>query len=160
AKTVHYNNQKRVLRALELYYQTGTTMSQQLINSKPPQSPYDAVVIGLAAKNRAFLYERINSRVEQMIKNGVLQEAEYVYQNKDSFVTAAQAIGYKEFFPYLEGKESLAVCTEQLKQASRKYAKRQLTWFNRVPNLHWVYIDDDELSPLQQVESIWEKESK
>ena len=80
---------------------------------------------------RAQLYARIDARVDAMLAHGLLEEARLVYANRDAYHTAAQAIGYKEFFPYFEGKEPLEVCTAALKRASRNYAKRQLTWFRR-----------------------------
>mgnify|MGYP000882642715 FL=1 len=73
-----------------------------------------------------------------MLDAGILQEAEYVWQNRETFRTAAQAIGYKEFFPYFEGAAPLEVCTEKLKQASRNYAKRQLTWFRHMDGVVWL----------------------
>ena len=78
-----------------------------------------------------------------MVKNGVLDEAKQVYDHRESYRTAAQAIGYKEFFPYFEGTAPLEECTEKLKQATRNYAKRQLTWFRRQNDAVWLYIDEE-----------------
>ncbi|NCC06861.1 MAG: tRNA (adenosine(37)-N6)-dimethylallyltransferase MiaA [Clostridia bacterium] len=134
AKTLHPNNRKRVMRAVELYIQTGTTMTQQLANSVPTERPYDDYIAVLDYETRDALYDNINKRVDVMLKNGLLNEAKLVLENRESYVTAAQAIGYKEFFPYFENEQSLEQCTEKLKQATRNYAKRQLTWFNRMKN--------------------------
>ena len=131
------------MRALEIYYATGVTMTQQIANSRPQQKPYDALLIAITFKDRDKLYENINKRVDIMVENGVLAEAEYVYKNRDKFVNSAAAIGYKEFFPYFEGTQALAECIDTLKTSSRHYAKRQLTWFNRMKDINWVYVDGE-----------------
>lgn len=138
AQTLHPNNQKRVLRAMELYLQTGCTMSQQLEQSLPAEMPYDAHVFALTCADRQQLYTRINTRVDSMVQQGILAEARLVYSHQTEYITAAQAIGYKEFFPYFEANATLEECTEKLKQASRNYAKRQLTWFKRMENITWL----------------------
>ena len=143
AASVHPNNAIRVMRALEIYYATGVTMTQQIANSRPQQKPYDALLIAITFKDRDKLYENINKRVDIMVENGVLAEAEYVYKNRDKFVNSAAAIGYKEFFPYFEGTQALAECIDTLKTSSRHYAKRQLTWFNRMKDINWVYVDGE-----------------
>lgn len=144
AAKLHPNNHGRVLRALELYEQTGETMSCRLARSRPAQQPYRALLIGLNMPERAQLYARIDARVDAMLAHGLLEEARLVYANRGSYHTAAQAIGYKEFFPYFEGKEPLEVCTAALKQASRNYAKRQLTWFRRMDGLVWLPAGEPE----------------
>lgn len=138
AHATHANNTVRVLRALEHYYSTGQTLTQQKANSLPPQAPYRSLVFVLDFPNREQLYDRINRRVDLMLENGLLAEAELVYQNRDQYRTAAQAIGYKEFFPYFEQQADLAQCADKLKQASRNYAKRQLTWFRRMQDVVWL----------------------
>lgn len=138
AAKIHPNNQGRVIRALELYRLTGKTMTQQKAESRPAQAPYEALVFCLGAGERSALYERIDRRVDSMLQNGILPEAELVWKNREKYKTAAQAIGYKEFFAYFEGTASLEECAEKLKQASRNYAKRQLTWFRRMPGVHWL----------------------
>ncbi|MEG2928649.1 MAG: tRNA (adenosine(37)-N6)-dimethylallyltransferase MiaA [Oscillospiraceae bacterium] len=144
AKNVHPNNTVRVLRALELYKATGKTMTQQLENSHPIKKPYDELLIGISYISRENLYDNINKRVDSMISQGLLKEARYVYDNRNEFKNSAAAIGYKEFFPFFEQLQSLEACTEKLKQSSRNYAKRQLTWFNRMKNINWVYVDGTE----------------
>ena len=144
AAGVHPNNAVRVIRALEIYHTTGVTMTQQIAASKPAEKPYDVLFLATSFKERSKLYENIEKRVDIMVDLGVVEEAEYVYKNKDSFVNSAAAIGYKEFFPYLEGIQSLQECTDELKKASRHYAKRQLTWFNRMKDINWLFVDDEE----------------
>lgn len=141
AAGIHPNNSKRVLRALEIYEQTGTTMTGQVEASRPAQEPYDATVIGLRFADRQRLYDRIDLRVEQMVAQGILEEARSVWSNAAAYATAAQAIGYKEFFPYFENTAPLEQCVEELKRASRRYAKRQLTWFGRMPQVQWIEPD-------------------
>ena len=141
AAAIHPNNLKRVLRALEIYRQTGCTMSGQLAASRPARPPYNALVLGLRFADRALLYKRIEARVDDMLQQGLLAEAELVWQHRADYTTAAQAIGYKEIFPYFAGEAPLSACVEDLKRASRRYAKRQLTWFERMPNVHWLQPD-------------------
>ena len=138
AAAIHPNNQVRVLRALEHYRATGKKLSEQKADSLPPERPYRSLVLGLDFPARADLSRRIDLRVDKMQDAGILQEAEYVWQNRETFRTAAQAIGYKEFFPYFEGTAPLDTCTEKLKQASRNYAKRQLTWFRHMDGVVWL----------------------
>lgn len=143
AESLHENNTGRVLRALEVYYSTGNTMSYQVENSKKTPSRYAPIYIGLNAKSRDFLYGRINARVDMMLENGLIAEAEdFVKNNPGS--TAKQAIGLKELAPYIRGEASLDVCVERLKAETRHYAKRQLTWFRRNDEINWIYIDEAE----------------
>ena len=128
----------RVLRALEHYRATGKRLSEQKADSLPPERPYRSLVLGLDFPDRAALYRRIDLRVDKMLEAGLLAEAEYVWHNREAFRTAAQAIGYKEFFPYFQQTATLEVCTEKLKQASRNYAKRQLTWFRHMDGVTWL----------------------
>ena len=145
ALKVHPNNTIRVMRAIEVYQLTGKTMSYHIANSRPAESPYDTLLIGITYSDRQKLYDRINYRIDLMVKAGLLNEARYVYNNRERFTTSANAIGYKEFFPYFEGTSSLDECTEELKKASRHYAKRQLTWFNRMKSINWIYPDTQDL---------------
>lgn len=138
AATVHPNNVGRVLRALELFQTTGVTMTRQRAESRPVQFPYDSILFCIGFEDRSRLYERIDRRVDLMLEQGILQEAQLVYDHRETYRTAAQAIGYKEFFPYLCGESPLEPCVEKLKQASRNYAKRQLTWFRRMPQTIWL----------------------
>lgn len=160
AAKIHPNNQGRVIRALELYRLTGKTMTQQKAESRPAQAPYEALVFCLGAGERSALYERIDRRVDSMLQNGILPEAELVWKNREKYKTAAQAIGYKEFFAYFEGTASLEECAEKLKQSSRNYAKRQLTWFRRMPGVHWLDMTrpGEEQRAMELVQNFLEQE--
>ena len=138
AAAIHPNNQVRVLRALEHFRATGKRLSEQKAQSLPPERPYRSLVLGLDFPDRAQLYRRIDLRVDRMLDAGLLDEAKLVYDHRQTYRTAAQAIGYKEFFPYFEGTATLDACTEKLKQASRNYAKRQLTWFRHMDGVVWL----------------------
>ena len=138
AAAIHPNNQVRVLRALEHYRATGKKLSEQKAASLPPEKPYRSLILGLDFPDRAQLYRRIDLRVDRMMEQGLLDEAKLVYDNRGRFKTAAQAIGYKEFFPYFAGGSDVGPCVEKLKQASRNYAKRQLTWFRHMEDVVWL----------------------
>lgn len=128
AEGIHPNNKNRVVRALELYY-AGTTKTRQNATSRLEESPYDALYFVLQYQNRQVLYDRINTRVDAMVAAGLVQEAQQAYAACGP--TARQAIGHKELLPYLEGSEPLDTAVERLKQETRRYAKRQMTWFKR-----------------------------
>lgn len=131
AESIHFNNRKKVVRALEVFEKTGYSI---LTPKKTPAPLYDYFLVGLETE-RALLYERINTRVDTMLKQGLLKEAELLF--KQPTQQSIQGIGYKEFFPYFEGKETLTEATDQVKQNSRRYAKRQLTWFKNRMNASW-----------------------
>ncbi len=134
-------NPKRIIRAIEFYKTTGITISEQIENSKKIKSPYKAVKIGLNFRDRGKIYERINKRVDRMVENGLLDEAREVLSKSMSF-TAVKAIGYKELLPYFKGEKSIDECIEKLKMETRRYAKRQITWFKRDLDINWLYVDD------------------
>ena len=138
AAAIHPNNHVRVLRALEHYRATGKKLSEQKADSLPPEKPYRSLILGLDFPERAQLYRRIDLRVDLMMEQDLLNEAKRVWEHRDTYKTAAQAIGYKEFFPYFAGESALAPCVEKLKQASRNYAKRQLTWFRHMDGVVWL----------------------
>lgn len=154
AAKVHPHNLPRIIRALELYESTGRTMSEQQRQSRPAAAPYRSLCLCLTCRDRAVLYRRIDQRVDKMLREGLLPEAELVWQNRERYRTAAQAIGYKEFFPYFEGKEPLDTCVNRLKQATRQYAKRQLTWFRHQNEAQWLYLDEEDVvqKAVEQVE--------
>lgn len=143
AKKIHINDTKRVVRAISFFYNYGYTISEQTQNSKSRPKIYNTLKIGLTFKNRNLLYERINSRVDEMLKNGLVDEAKQV-SNLSLSKTAAGAIGYKEIADYLNGKQSLDEAVAQLKQSTRRYAKRQLTWFRKDKEINWIYVDEFE----------------
>ena len=139
ASKMHPNNVKRIVRALEVWYSSGVTMTQQIENSHA-ESPYDVCFIGLDATDRDFLYERINRRVSIMLENGLEAEAADYLSQKNT-ATSSQAIGCKELRPYFDGEISLVQAADNLRQATRRYAKRQLTWFRRNKEINWIMID-------------------
>lgn len=141
AEKIPLNNTRRVLRALTVIDRTGQKFSEQQEKILPR---YDYLIIGLNA-NRQEIYRRINLRVDQMMQEGLLSEAEFVYQNRKKEYQILQAIGYKEFFPYFTGESSLEDCIAKVKAASRRYAKRQLTYFrNQLPVVWFDPLDDPE----------------
>lgn len=146
AETLHVKDKKRILRALEQSLLTGRTAAQRLAASRPAQPPYDSLLLGLRFEEREMLYNSINLRVDAMMAQGLLAEAQTVWENRARYQTAAQAIGYKEFFPYFEGTSELGACVDKLKQATRNYAKRQLTWFGGMTDIHWLEADDPDLA--------------
>lgn len=139
AAKMHPNNVKRIVRALEVWYSSGVTMTEQIKNSHA-ESPYDVLYIGLDAKEREYLYNRINHRVDIMLENGLEAEARN-YLSQPNTATSSQAIGCKELKPYFDGELSLEAAAENLKQATRRYAKRQLTWFRRNKEINWLFLD-------------------
>lgn len=142
AERIHANDERRIIRALEVYQTTGQPLSfwEQQTDKQPL---YDLIMIGLN-RPRAELYERINQRVDLMLEQGLLAEAQgLMAAGLDENFIASQAIGYKEFFAYLRGKESLAEATEKLKQGTRRYAKRQLTWFRADKRVQWAEVGRD-----------------
>lgn len=141
AKELHVNNLGRIIRALEIFHTTGKTKSMQNEQSRLNPSPYDLTAICLDARDRQFLYDRINRRVDLMLEAGLLEEAKAFYDSPLGR-TAKQAIGYKELNPYFSGENTLEECVENLKMQTRRYAKRQLTWFRRDSRIKFIYIDD------------------
>ncbi len=140
AERIEPNNLPRVIRAIELYRTTGKTMTQHLADSRRNPSPYQVCMIGLNYQDRSVLYDRINRRVDEMMARGLLEEARTLLQGEGG-KTALQAIGYKELKPYFDGERSLEESVAFMKQATRRYAKRQLTWFRREEKIHWLYPD-------------------
>lgn len=140
AERIEPNNLPRVIRAIELYRTTGKTMTQHLAASRRNPSPYQVCMIGLNYQDRSVLYDRINRRVDEMMAQGLLEEARTLLQGEGG-KTALQAIGYKELKPYFDGERSLEESVAFMKQATRRYAKRQLTWFRREEKIHWLYPD-------------------
>ncbi len=140
AERIEPNNLPRVIRAIELYRTTGKTMTQHLADSRRNPSPYQVCMIGLNYQDRSVLYDRINRRVDEMMAQGLLEEARTLLQGEGG-KTALQAIGYKELKPYFDGERSLEESVAFMKQATRRYAKRQLTWFRREEKIHWLYPD-------------------
>lgn len=135
AAAIHPNNVKRVVRALEIYLTSGITKTRQNELSMQGDSPFDYKLLYLSSPDRQLLYDRINARVDKMMADGLEDEVRSLYKKGLAETpTASQAIGYKEFFPYFEGKTDLDTVISDIKQHTRNYAKRQITFFNRMEN--------------------------
>jgi tRNA dimethylallyltransferase len=147
AQTLHINDLNRIIRALEILHTTGKSITLQNKESKLIESPFEFRTVCLDAKDRQFLYDRINARVDIMMENGLLEEAER-FLHSDIGNTAVQAIGYKELRPYYDGTATLDECIENLKMQTRRYAKRQLTWFRREKELMMISREDYENDQL------------
>ena len=139
AARLHLSDRKRIIRALEVYLETGQTITEH--NRKTQQIPpkYTPLWLGLDFADRAELYCRIDRRVDMMLEMGLISEIQGLLASGiPPRCTAMQAIGYKEFVAALHGEETIAQAAEEVKKSSRHYAKRQLTWFRRNPKLHWL----------------------
>jgi tRNA dimethylallyltransferase len=142
ASQIHPNNVRRVIRALEIFHLTGKTM-QEFQSTQKPDLLYNTALVGLSME-REKLYERINYRVDLMIEEGLIEEVKDLYQSGLRDCQSIQAIGYKEIYEYLEGKVTLDDAIVNLKQNSRRYAKRQLTWFRNKMDVEWFDMTDVE----------------
>ncbi|MBQ7767443.1 MAG: tRNA (adenosine(37)-N6)-dimethylallyltransferase MiaA [Oscillospiraceae bacterium] len=157
AQRLHPSDQKRIIRAMEVYLETGKTITQHNLETQQIPPRYNPVWFALEDADRATLYERIDRRVEEMLRQGLLEEIKSLLkEGVPEKCTAMQAIGYKEFVDALAGRSSIETATELVQQASRKYAKRQLTWFRRNPAIHWLRRESGEgtseiLSKARQV---------
>ena len=144
------NNPRRIIRALEVYWETGETITAHNRKTQDLPDRYDPIWLGLDFTNRRDLYDRVDLRVEMMVQQGLLQE---IRQLLDSGIpagcTALQAIGYKEFVDALAGRASIQEAIAQVQQSSRRYAKRQLTWFRRNPNIHWLIREPN--TPAEEI---------
>lgn len=154
AAAIHPNNVKRVVRAIEICTLSGKTKTELDKLSREADPQVDALVIGIRYNNREVLYDRIGRRVELMLRDGLVEETERLWKAGvfEVNATAAGAIGYKEILPYLQGHISLEQAAEDLKTATRRYAKRQMTWFYAKPWVTW--IDADTGSGMRSFEEI------
>ena len=146
AEATHPNNVRRVIRAIEIFETTGVTKTEWDRRSKEVEPPFKAKVIVLDFLSRELLYERIEKRVDLMLEAGLESEARALFDAdllKESS-TAYQAIGYKELIPYLRGEEDIYAAADRIKQATRRYAKRQMTWFRRYKDAIVIHPDDGE----------------
>ncbi len=135
AERIHPNNSRRVIRALEICKTTGKTMTEYM-EEQQQELIYEVALVGLTME-RESLYDRINKRVDVMVESGLLDEVSFFFQQGLRDCQSIQAIGYKEIYSYLEGKVSLEEAINQLKQNTRRYAKRQLTWFRNKMDVQW-----------------------
>ncbi len=145
AARLHLSDRKRIIRALEVYYETGETITAHNLKTQQIPPRYQPVWLGLDDADRASLYARIDSRVDQMLEDGLLDEIQNLLaMGIPAKCTAMQAIGYKEFLDALDGKCSIGDAAAQVKQSSRHYAKRQLTWFRRNRSMNWLIRESGE----------------
>lgn len=131
------NDKKRIMRILEIYHQTGKTKTQLEAESRNEEPPYKYLVYAIEME-REKLYDRINKRVDIMIEQGLIQEVENLIKKYNCFPTAMQGLGYKEVVEYLQGKTTKEEMIEILKMETRRYAKRQLTWFRKNKEIKWI----------------------
>lgn len=154
ALNIHPNNLVRVIRALEVLHVTGRTFSELKAESRLEESPYDSLIIGLDFEERQTLYDRINLRVDEMVKMGLVEEARELWR-ASGMKTSANAIGFKELIPYFEGTMTSEACIDKIKQETRRYAKRQLTWFRKNERIKWI-----KLGEIYKKTEIFEKSKK
>jgi tRNA dimethylallyltransferase len=131
---IDIKNPHRLIRALEIFRGTGSTYSSFINNSKKQKREFKIINIGLTA-DRKIIYDRINKRVDKMIENGLIKEAQMVYKHKD--LNALKTVGYKELFEYLSGECTLDMAIDEIKKNTRRFAKRQITWFKKQENTTW-----------------------
>lgn len=141
AAAIHPNNIIRVVRALEVCHVTGRRFSELKAESRTEESPYNSLILGLNYEDRAVLYRRIDLRVEEMVKNGLIEEARELWE-RGGMRTSANAIGYKELIPYFTGEMPLEECVAKIQQETRRYAKRQLTWFRKNDRIKWIILGE------------------
>lgn len=156
ADKLHENDKRRIIRAFEIYESTGNTKSFNDEQSIKNESPYDAIIIGITYRDREKLYDRINLRVDIMLKNGLIDEARAAF-DKNLGGGSIQAIGHKEFFDYFKGEIPLEEAVENLKRSTRRYAKRQLTWFNKDTRINWIYKDETQNTEGQAINLLKEE---
>lgn len=159
AQKLHPNDVRRVIRALEVYQRTGETMSSLQKKKAKEKRPYLPLYIGLT-RDRSELYERVNMRVDEMLAQGLVEEVRTILAKYPKQPTALQALGYKEIVLYLQGQLDLEEASELLKRDTRRYAKRQLSWFRRNKRIHWFNrSEQQEDEILNSILQLWQSES-
>ena len=143
---IHKNNRKRVERALDYYHETHQVLEDK---EKTEELLYPTIFIGLTC-DRNLLYDRINQRVDVMVRSGLLDEAKKIYDSNIRTKAVMTPIGYKQLFPYFEGKKSLEDCLEEIKKDSRHYAKRQYTFFKHQLPVHWLTVNFEQFDQTVQ----------
>ena len=146
AQKISSSDKKRIIRAIEIYKISGKTKTECDELSKNAGAIYDNLFLGLNYADREVLYNRINKRVDIMLENGLIDEARNAFGNFSG--TATQAIGHKELFKYFNGNMSIDEALEHLKMQTRRYAKRQLTWFRKNDNINWIFMDKEQ-NPIE-----------
>ncbi|MFD2115849.1 tRNA (adenosine(37)-N6)-dimethylallyltransferase MiaA [Paenibacillus yanchengensis] len=153
AERLHPNDTRRVIRALEVYHLTGQTFSEQQKNQLK-QSPYELCIIGLSV-NRALLYERIEQRIDQMMEEGLLEEVKALLAlDPPPHNVPLQALGYKEMAMHLRGELTLEEAVQLLKRDTRRFAKRQLSWFRHMSEIQWIDMEQNFNNNLQAIHGI------
>lgn len=148
-KNISPNDKKRIIRVLEIYKKTGKTKTEIEANSrKELEFDYKIFITNL---DRAKLYEKINKRVDIMIEQGLIEETKQILENYQEFPTAMQAIGYKETKMYLDGGFTKEELIEKIKMETRRYAKRQITWFKRIENATWLDMEKSYEENLREI---------
>ena len=145
AEKIHFNNKVKIIRALEVCLTLGIPMSKA---QKKKESEYNVLWYGLNTQNRDFLYERINKRVDVMFEQGLIDEAKKLFDKYGGNKILLGTIGYQELFPYLKGETDLETASNLLKQNTRRYAKRQISWFNANKDIHWFDIEKESLANM------------
>ena len=140
AKRLKAADKRRIVRCFEIYKLTGQTLTEQNALSHLEKADFETLCLGVNYLDRERLYERINKRVDIMLKNGLLEEARETFENQNR-KGGFQAIGHKELYGFFKEESSLEEATENLKRQTRRYAKRQLTWFRRDQRINWIYAD-------------------
>lgn len=154
AQRLHPNDRRRVIRALEVYMLTGEPLSHFHARDQARRRQQSAVLVGLM-RRREELYRRIDARVDAQLRQGLLSEVRgLLHRGFGRNIISLQALGYKEFLPYLAGERTLQECVRQLKKNTRQLAKRQLTWFRADQRIHWIHLDD--LTPQQALDEAYE----
>ncbi len=163
AEAIHPNNVKRVIRALEFYQETGQPISLHNKEQREKQPPYTYAYFVLN-DDRARLYERIDRRVDRMVEQGLVEEVRWLKEHGyDRSLVSMQGLGYKELFPYLDGTCSLEEAVEIIKRDTRHFAKRQITWFKREPDVIWLNQQEfgyDKEKILNRMLELWEERKK
>ncbi len=145
AERIHFNNKVKIIRALEVCLTLGIPMSKA---QKKKESEYNVLWYGLNAQNREFLYERINKRVDIMFEQGLVDEAKKLFDKYGENKILLGTIGYQELFPYLKGETDFETASNLLKQNTRRYAKRQISWFNSNKDIHWFDVEKESLTNM------------
>lgn len=149
-QTIAIDNPHRVIRALEICIGTGSPYSS-FVNKEKKKRNFDTIKVGLRAE-REIIYDRINRRVDIMMENGLLEEAKALYPNKD--LNALQTVGYRELFQYFDGNWELEFAVSEIKKNTRRFAKRQLTWFKRDETTIWFDYKDDFASIISSISGL------
>lgn len=152
---ISHNDKKRIFRVLELYKSTGKTKTELEIESRKKENSYDFIIFGIKM-DREKLCSRINLRVDKMINQGLIEEVEYILNKYQNFPTSMQGLGYKEVKEFLDGNLSKEEMIDKIKMETRRYAKRQMTWFRRNKDIIWLNGSEDSEDIQKNIDVILE----